>query len=216
MSGSVGSASQAEPNLTPILDMVFQLITFFMLVLNFKAAELDLTLQLPVLDSAKPLPEGAKFRMIVLNVQQAVKCPHPGCDALAILERQFDEDKRLLGYTLRCEHGHVEKADADAVRNGMTCLSVNRNLYAKERRGKVQSIEDYLKNLADGSRMDANLTTEDIDNGKELPDTVVIRADTTCRFGSVNYVITKCQELGYRKFALKTTHKTPVRPHPPS
>ena len=28
---------KAEPNLTPILDMVFQLITFFMLVINFKA-----------------------------------------------------------------------------------------------------------------------------------------------------------------------------------
>ena len=60
MSGSVpGGGVKAEPNLTPILDMVFQLITFFMLVLNFKAAELDLSLQLPVITSAKPLPRGA-------------------------------------------------------------------------------------------------------------------------------------------------------------
>ena len=57
MSGSLpGGGVKAEPNLTPILDMVFQLITFFMLVINFKAAELDLSLQLPVLGSAKPLP----------------------------------------------------------------------------------------------------------------------------------------------------------------
>ena len=55
---SVHSQQQksAEPNLTPILDMVFQLITFFMLVMNFKAAEIDATLLLPVIGSAKPLP----------------------------------------------------------------------------------------------------------------------------------------------------------------
>ena len=35
MAGSVSSELQAEPNLTPLLDVVFQLITFFMLVINF-------------------------------------------------------------------------------------------------------------------------------------------------------------------------------------
>ena len=48
---------------------------------------------------------------------------------------------------------------------------------------------------------------EIVKEGKELPDIVVIRADTTCRFGAVNYIITECQEQGYRKFALKTMHK---------
>lgn len=54
MSASVGGSGQkAEPNLTPILDMVFQLITFFMLVINFKSASMDLELKLPVLGSAR-------------------------------------------------------------------------------------------------------------------------------------------------------------------
>ena len=47
MSASLRQKSKAEPNLTPILDMVFQLITFFMLVINFKSASLDLSLRLP-------------------------------------------------------------------------------------------------------------------------------------------------------------------------
>ena len=38
--------------------MVFQLITFFMLVINFKSAELDLTLKLPVVGSARPVDNG--------------------------------------------------------------------------------------------------------------------------------------------------------------
>src|SRR5208283_5342510 len=112
MSGSVpGGGVKAEPNLTPILDMVFQLITFFMLVLNFKAAELDLSLRLPIIGSAKPLPENAeKLKLLVLNVQICTKCPHAGCDALATFRPVIDEDtKQLLGYHLVCERGHGDQ-----------------------------------------------------------------------------------------------------------
>jgi len=64
---SLPSAEQAEPNLTPILDMVFQLITFFMLVINFQTAALDMTLKLPVVGSARPVDKGGEDLM-VLNV----------------------------------------------------------------------------------------------------------------------------------------------------
>ena len=39
---------------------------------------------------------------------------------------------------------------------------------------------------------------------EELPTTIVLRADQSTEFKVVNYVITCCQEKGYRKFALKT------------
>lgn len=67
MSGSA-SSDTVEPNLTPILDMVFQLITFFMLVVNFKGAALDLTLQLPVLGSARPLDTKGSEELLYLNI----------------------------------------------------------------------------------------------------------------------------------------------------
>lgn len=62
------SEEKIEPNLTPILDMVFQLITFFMLVINFKGAEADLTLQLPVLGSARPIDTKGQESLLVLNI----------------------------------------------------------------------------------------------------------------------------------------------------
>ena len=68
MAGYVRQDIRAEPNLVPILDMVFQLITFFMLVINFKGAEADLTLELPVLGSARPLDTGGQEKLLVLNV----------------------------------------------------------------------------------------------------------------------------------------------------
>lgn len=65
---SASSSEGADPNLTPILDMVFQLITFFMLVINFKGAALDQSLQLPVMGSARPLEWKGEFQPLVLNV----------------------------------------------------------------------------------------------------------------------------------------------------
>ena len=61
-------SAAGRPNLTPILDMVFQLITFFMLVINFKSAALDLTLKLPVVGSARPVDTKGKVELLVFNV----------------------------------------------------------------------------------------------------------------------------------------------------
>ena len=69
MSGSMQSAASAEPNLTPMLDMVFQLITFFMLVINFKAAALDLSLRLPVVGSARSV-ETEGVDLLILNIDK--------------------------------------------------------------------------------------------------------------------------------------------------
>jgi biopolymer transport protein ExbD len=68
MSASQGES--AEPDLTPMLDMVFQLITFFMLVLNVKAAAMDLELSLPVVGSAKPVKDGGAEELMVLNINK--------------------------------------------------------------------------------------------------------------------------------------------------
>jgi biopolymer transport protein ExbD len=65
------SQARAEPNLTPILDMVFQLITFFMLVINFKSAEIDSSLKLPVVGSARPVETHGQRGLLVLNVDTA-------------------------------------------------------------------------------------------------------------------------------------------------
>src|SRR5262245_53259388 len=70
MSASLSDHANAEPNLTPILDMVFQLITFFMLVINFKGAALDLSLKLPVLGSARPLDTEGHDDLLVLNIDE--------------------------------------------------------------------------------------------------------------------------------------------------
>ncbi len=71
MAASIFSESSTQPNLVPILDMVFQLITFFMLVINFKEAALDQSLQLPVLGSARPLDVKGDEDLLVLNINSS-------------------------------------------------------------------------------------------------------------------------------------------------
>lgn len=63
-----GHSESAEPDLTPILDMVFQLITFFMMVVNFKSAALDMTLKLPVVGSAMPVDTKGQEDILVMNL----------------------------------------------------------------------------------------------------------------------------------------------------
>ncbi len=70
MAVSMGNEIKAEPNLTPLLDVVFQLITFFMLVINFSQDNFDSRIKLPVAGSARPQDDATKLaeERLVLNV----------------------------------------------------------------------------------------------------------------------------------------------------
>jgi biopolymer transport protein ExbD len=70
MAGSVTGEVRAEPNLTPLLDVVFQLITFFMLVINFTSENYDQRVHLPVAGSARPVEDSQRVSedRLVLNI----------------------------------------------------------------------------------------------------------------------------------------------------
>ncbi|WP_254510534.1 ExbD/TolR family protein [Anatilimnocola floriformis] len=145
-----GGHEGAEPDLVPMLDMVFQLITFFMLVINFKAAAMDLDLKLPVVGSARPV-EGAAADLLVLNVNDK-------------------GELRVYG-------------------------------------ALITDVEGYLKTEAMASLAVAQRTDPSLTFGKDLPSTVVIRADKRTPFALLNKVVKTCQDYGYRSFALKAMNK---------
>jgi len=62
------SSVKAEPNLTPMLDMVFQLVTFFMLVINFKANQIDMAMDLPVVGTARPVDTKGQLTLLLINI----------------------------------------------------------------------------------------------------------------------------------------------------
>jgi biopolymer transport protein ExbD len=72
MSAPVGSEMKAEPNLTPLLDLVLQLVMFFMLVANFVMDQVNETIKLPIAIEAKSLDKTADA-YIILNVNEQGK-----------------------------------------------------------------------------------------------------------------------------------------------
>ncbi|MBY0523390.1 MAG: biopolymer transporter ExbD [Gemmataceae bacterium] len=62
-----GSEGSAEPNLTPLLDMVLQLVMFFMLVCNFTMENVNEDVKLPLAQSAKPADK-AESEVLYLNL----------------------------------------------------------------------------------------------------------------------------------------------------
>ena len=72
MAANLSTKLKAEPNLTPLLDVVFQLITFFMLMVNFSSDNYDRRITLPVAGSARPVEDDRQVSedRLVLNVDK--------------------------------------------------------------------------------------------------------------------------------------------------
>jgi biopolymer transport protein ExbD len=62
-------SAKCEPDITPMIDMTFQLIAFFMVLLNFSEGEQDQSIKLPSADLAKP-PEVATEAPLVLQLTE--------------------------------------------------------------------------------------------------------------------------------------------------
>lgn len=92
-----GDASEAEADLTPLLDLVLQLLMFFIINVNFVTEQVNPDIKLPTSESARPIDK-ADLSSLVLNqksmksrvrqqadagrpgsaAQSRFGCPHPG------------------------------------------------------------------------------------------------------------------------------------------
>ena len=78
-------------------------------------------------------------------------------------------------------------------------LTVYGNVYVKD------EIDKYIEREAKEDLRANRMTMDDIhEGGKDLPTTIILRADKTTPFRVVNRMITLCQENGFRKFSLNS------------
>ena len=75
------AAEEAEGDLTPMIDMTFQLIAFFMVLVNFTKAEQDARVDLPASKLAKP-PEGEQEQPLTI---QLAKMPGSAAHFMALV-----------------------------------------------------------------------------------------------------------------------------------
>ena len=93
---------KADPNLVPLLDLVFQLIMFFMICVNFVGEQVNADIQLPSSQSARPM-EKAEVDVLFLNLDAKGDVHVPGeakplttpAAVQAYLRRQHGDAGRL-------------------------------------------------------------------------------------------------------------------------
>ena len=91
-----GEPSTTEIDMTPMIDMTFQLITFFMFVMNFSEAEQDDRIQLPMSQLAKPV-EGATDTPITLQLTNSGSVIYAGeLVALSDIGSYLDREKTVI------------------------------------------------------------------------------------------------------------------------
>jgi biopolymer transport protein ExbD len=85
---SHGSTDRAEPNMTPLLDLVLQLVMFFMLCANFVMEQTSIDIKLPEAVAAKAL-EKNQDEYVFLNINAK------GQVLLAPAQREDDKTETL-------------------------------------------------------------------------------------------------------------------------
>jgi biopolymer transport protein ExbD len=105
---SHGSTEKCEPNFTPLLDLVLQLVMFFMLCANFVMEQTDAEVKLPKAISARALDKEAKT-IIFLNINSKGQVWLPPVD------REGDND--TLDNAVQVQNYMKRRADEEKRRN---------------------------------------------------------------------------------------------------
>lgn len=91
-----GGPSNTEIDMTPMIDMTFQLITFFVFTLNFSTAVQDDRVQLPVSQLAKPA-EGPSVEPITLQLMSDGRVIYSGEPvSLQDIGGYLENEKRVM------------------------------------------------------------------------------------------------------------------------
>jgi biopolymer transport protein ExbD len=108
---SHGSTDKCEPNLTPLLDLVLQLVMFFMLVTNFAMEQTKAEIQLPEAISAKVLDKG-EGDPIFLNINEQ--------GIVLLTANQMEGDTATLDNETQVQNYMKRRADEDRRKSGKT------------------------------------------------------------------------------------------------
>src|SRR5262249_41597714 len=107
MSHGGGDETRAcEPNLTPLLDLVLQILMFFMVTVNFATEQTQAAGELPTSQTARPLPtQGVKDPLFInLRLNETTRKPvvvvtgmpdMVQADARRWIQKQYDDLSRF-------------------------------------------------------------------------------------------------------------------------
>jgi biopolymer transport protein ExbD len=117
------NTAHEEPNLVPLLDLVLQLVMFFMICTSFVMEQVDETVRLPIAQSAKPMVDAKGRDVVFLNINRdgqllVVGRPKPlttEAEIIVYLQDVYNESKRRNADELRQSKMDENMADAQSL-----------------------------------------------------------------------------------------------------
>ena len=112
MAGNLSGEIKAEPNMTPLLDVVFQLITFFMMVFKISGENYDQRVRLPVAGSARPVEGQPADDRLILNIDGQGRMLWNG-QALDVDQamKELRTQSQLVRLNLKIQKKEVQEGD---------------------------------------------------------------------------------------------------------
>ena len=177
MHGGSGEVTVEEPNLVPLLDLVLQMVMFFMACTNFAMENVNENVKLPLAQSAKPV-EDVGSDILYLNIDQQGN--------LLVTRDNTFRDGKIDG---------MKDKQLDDSGNLVSPGKFERPL-------RNRQMDGYLKRIyADNTRI-ASTRKDDPGLVRTL---VILRAHQDAKFSDVYEVLRICRGVGFRKMQLRAT-----------
>jgi len=172
-----GETTIEEPNLVPLLDLVLQMVMFFMAVTNFAMENVNESIKLPLAQSAKPIEE-VGTDILYMNVD------HQG--NLLVTRDNTYRDGKIDG---------MKGKQFDDNGNIVSAGVFDRPL-------RNRQIETYLKRVYQDNKLVAERRKDDPGAVRTL---VILRADRDSKFADVYDVLRMCRGVGFKKMQMRAT-----------
>jgi len=173
----ISEAQIEEPNLVPLLDLVLQMVMFFMAVTNFAMENVNENIKLPLAQSAKPI-EDVGTDILYINVDSQGN--------LLVPRDNTYRDGKIDG---------MKGKQLDDAGKPVSPGTFDRPL-------RNRQIEGYLKRIFADNKLLAERRKDDPGTVRTL---VIMRADRDAKFVDVYEVLRICRVAGFKKMQLRAT-----------
>jgi biopolymer transport protein ExbD len=190
---------QEEPNLVPLLDLVLQLVMFFMACTNFAKENISEAVKLPLAQTAKPIEdeELRRHELIYVNVEENGD----------MRVRSFTDENGLVWY----RRGRIDDILTDVNDNPILGPDGKPQRDPKVRR---ERIEKYFQKVFDNRmrRLRRELgpqMTEDALRAEAAKRTlIVLRAHQNTEYRDVYDILSRSRKAGFTKMQVRATMDT--------
>jgi biopolymer transport protein ExbD len=141
-----------EADLTPMIDMTFQLIAFFMVLVNFTEVDQNALIMLPASELAKPPEEGRRYNL-TLNLTERTELPGSTEPAAKVILAGQEMGIVQLGPQLEYERN-------TALSQKFTIDEINVIIRA-DKDAQAQDLQDLIKKCQDNQLITFSLRVKE-------------------------------------------------------